>query len=188
MCSLIRNTHPNCIYYTTFSVKMQRFFFVQTWIFSENKKTAKLRYDFAGKSDLCLGHGQALAIYPYNSVVHCLIWWQHRCLCDLHSFSQNSFTDIYLTNAKTHGIIIKLSHESESWENKGQREQWNGSGDRQGAVGVVQEKFTWQNVWSVVEWMGWLFWTGCRGKGKENMEWTSVHKMFTWQNRQNVIK
>ena len=28
----------------------------------ENKKTAKLRYDFAGKSDLCLGHGQALAI------------------------------------------------------------------------------------------------------------------------------
>ena len=117
MCSLIRNTHPNCIYYTTFSVKMQRFFFVQTWIFSENKKTAKLRYDFAGKSDLCLGHGQALAIYPYNSVVHCLIWWQHRCLCDLHSFSQNSFTDIYLTNAKTHGIIIKLSHESESQGN-----------------------------------------------------------------------
>ena len=57
-----------------------------------------------------------------------------------------------------------------------------------GAVEVVQEKFTWQNVWSVVEWMGWLFWTGCRGKGKENMEWTSVHKMFTWQNRQNVIK
>ena len=30
------------------------------------------------------------------------------------TFSQNSFTDIYLTNAKTHGIIIKLSHESES--------------------------------------------------------------------------
>ena len=125
---------------------------------------------------------------PYNSVVHCLIWWQHRCLCDLHSFLQNSFTDIYLTNAKTHGIIIKLSHESESWENKGQWEPWNGSGDRQLAVEVVQEKFTWQNVWSVVEWIGWLFWTGCWGKGKENVEWTSVHKMFTWQNRQNVIK
>ena len=26
-----------------------------------------------------------------------------------------------------------------------------------GAVEVVQEKFTWQNVWSVVEWIGWLF-------------------------------
>ena len=109
-------------------------------------------------------------------------------MCKINKIKFVFFTILYLTNAKTHDIIIKLSHESESQENKGQRKQWNGSGDRQLAVGVVQEKFTWQNVWSVVEWIGWLFWTGCWGKGKENVEWTSVHKMFTWQNRQNVIK
>ena len=109
-------------------------------------------------------------------------------MCKINKIKIVFFTILYLTQQKKCDIIIKLSHESESQENKGQRELWNGSGDRQLAVGVVQGKFTWQNAWSVVEWIGWLFWTGCWGKEKENVEWTSVHKMFTWQNRQNVIK
>ena len=125
---------------------------------------------------------------PYNSVVHCLIWWQHRCLCDLHSFLQNSFTDIYLTNAKTHGIIIKLSHESESWGNLWITEAVKRIGRSTGSSWSCSRKVHLtkslkcgrMNRLTVLDRLS-------RENGKKT-GWTSVHKMFTWQNRQNVIK
>lgn len=138
---------------------------------------------------ICVWVMGRLLLYPYNSVVHCLIWWQHRCLCDLHSFLQNSFTDIYLTNAKTHGIIIKLSHESESWGNLGitgavkriGRSTVSGWGCSRKVHLTKSLKCGRMNRLTVLDRLS-------RKKEKENVEWTSVHKMFTWQNRQNVIK
>ena len=44
-----------------------------------------------------------------------------------------------------------------------ERKWKSGSGDRQRPVEFVQEKFTWQKRESVIEWIGWLFWTGCWG-------------------------
>ena len=93
--------------------------------FFRKQKNSKVTLWFCGRIWFVFGSwaGSCYIAISYNHIiVLCivlLIWWQHRCLCDLHSFLQNSFTDIYLTNSKTHGIIIKLSHESESWGNLG---------------------------------------------------------------------
>jgi len=43
-------------------------------------------------------------------------------VCILHNSEKYMFTILYLTQQKKCDIIIKLSHESESQENKGQRE------------------------------------------------------------------
>ena len=137
---------------------------------------------------ICVWVMGRLLLYLYNSVVHCLIWWQYRRLCDLHSFLQNSFTDIYLTNAKTHGIIIKLSHESESWGNLGitgtvkriGRSTDSGWSCSRKVHLTKSLKCGRMNRLTVLDRL--------LRKEKENVEWTSVHKMFTWQNRQNVIK
>ena len=37
-CVAFKITHPNCIYYTTFSVKMQRFFSCKREFFQKTKK------------------------------------------------------------------------------------------------------------------------------------------------------
>ena len=71
---------------------------------------------------ICVWVMGRLLLYNHIIVLCIVLYDGGTVACEICIvFLQNSFTDIYLTNAKTHGIIIKLSHESESQENKGQR-------------------------------------------------------------------
>ena len=63
---------------------------------------------------ICVWVMGRLLLYSHIIVLCIILYDGSTVACEICIvFLQNSFTDIYLTNAKTHGIIIKLSHESE---------------------------------------------------------------------------
>ena len=64
---------------------------------------------------ICVWAMGGLLLYSHIIVLCIILYDGSTVACEICIvFLQNSFTDIYLTNAKTHDIIIKLSHESES--------------------------------------------------------------------------
>ena len=89
-------------------------------------------------------------------------------ISEINKIQQEYFTSILLDKVKIAWYNNKaVARERESRGQMNERKWKSGSGDRQRPVEFVQEKFTWQKRESVIEWIGWLFWTGCRG-WKEN--------------------
>ena len=109
-------------------------------------------------------------------------------MCKINKIKLVFFTILYLTQQKKCDIIIKLLHESESWGNLGITGTVKRIGRSTGSSWSCSRKVHLtkslkcgrMNRLTVLDRLS-------RENGKKT-GWTSVHKMFTWQNRQNVIK
>ena len=93
-----------------------------------------------------------------------LLQYKDKIISEINKIQQEYFTSILLDKVEWACYNNKaVARERESRGQMNERKWKSGSGDRQRPEEFVQEKFTWQKRESVIEWIGWLFWTGCWG-------------------------